>query len=209
MARYIDSVCRLCRREDEKLFLKAERCYTEKCAIERRKYAPGQHGQRRKGKVSNYGVQLREKQKARRIYGVMERQFRLYFERADRMRGVTGENLLQLLERRLDNVCFRLGFGGSRNEARQFVNHGHVLVDGKKVDIASYIVKPGQTVSVREKSRKVQRINESLEAAQRRGVPNWLALEPAAFTGTVNAVPASDDLESTINAQLIVELYSK
>lgn len=209
MARYTDSVCRLCRREDTKLFLKADRCYTEKCALERRRYAPGQHGQRRKGKESDYGVQLREKQKARRVYGILERQFRLYFQKADQMKGVTGDNLLILLERRLDNVVYRLGFAGSRQEARQLVSHGHFRIDGRKVNIPSMLVKPGQALSVREGSRKVPRILESLEAVERRGVPAWLELNKAGFEGKVSALPNPADLDASINAQLIVELYSK
>ena len=209
MARYTGSVCRLCRREDQKLFLKGDRCYTEKCAIERRRYPPGMHGQKRRRKESDYGLQLREKQKARRIYGIMERQFRQYFKKADRARGVTGEHLLSILERRLDNVIFRLGFAGSRREARQLVNHGHFKVNGRKVTISSFLVKVGQTIEVREKSRKVQRILDSLETVQRRGVPGWLEVDQENFRGVVNALPSGEDLEQTINAQLIVELYSK
>ncbi|MCZ7584566.1 MAG: 30S ribosomal protein S4 [Deltaproteobacteria bacterium] len=209
MARYVDSVCRLCRREDEKLFLKADRCYTEKCAIERRKYAPGIHGQRRRSKVSDYGVQLREKQKARRLYGIMERQFRQYFKRADKQKGVTGENLLVMLERRLDNVVYRMGFAGSRREARHLVNHGHFTVDGRKVNIASFLVKPGQTVVLREKSRKIARVADAIETVQRRGVPAWIEVDHQNFKGVVQSLPTGPELESTINAQLIVELYSK
>jgi small subunit ribosomal protein S4 len=209
LARYIDSVCRLCRREDEKLFLKGDRCYTEKCAIERRKYAPGQHGQRRRGKDSDYGIQLRQKQKARRIYGMMERQFRQCFKKAENQKGVTGENLLTLLERRLDNVVYRMGFAASRKEARHLVNHGHFIVDGRKVTISSYLVKQGQTVQVREKSRKIPRIVESMETVQRRGIPAWLEVDAPNFKGTLAAYPSGPEMESTINAQLIVELYSK
>ncbi len=209
MAKYVDSVCRLCRREDAKLFLKSDRCYTEKCALERRKYAPGQHGQRRRSKVSDYGVQLREKQKARRIYGVLERQFRNYFKKADKMKGITGDNLLLILERRLDNIVYRLGFAGSRREARQFVNHGLICVDGKKVDIASFLVKSGQSVSVREKSRKVARIQESLETVQRRGVPAWLEVDAEKFLGNFVSYPTGEELGAEVNAQLIVEFYSK
>ena len=209
MARYIDSVCRLCRREDEKLFLKADRCYTEKCAIERRKYAPGQHGQRRRGKESNYGIQLREKQKARRTYGIMERQFRQYFKKADNLKGITGDNLLTLLERRLDNVVYRMGFAGSRREARRLVNHGHFTVNGKKVTIPSYLVKQGEVIVVREKSRKIPRIVESMETVQRRGIPAWLEVDPANFKGVMAAYPTGPEMESNIKAQLIVELYSK
>jgi len=209
LARYIDSVCRLCRREDEKLFLKADRCYTEKCAIERRKYAPGQHGQRRRGKESNYGIQLREKQKARRTYGIMERQFRQYFKKADNLKGITGDNLLTLLERRLDNVVYRMGFAGSRREARRLVNHGHFTVNGKKVTIPSYLVKQGEVIVVREKSRKIPRIVESMETVQRRGIPAWLEVDPANFKGVMAAYPTGPEMESNIKAQLIVELYSK
>lgn len=210
MARYLDSVCRLCRREDIKLFLKSDRCYTEKCAMERRKYAPGVHSQsRRPRKVSDYGVQLREKQRARRTYGVLERQFRGYFKKADRMKGITGENLLVLLERRLDNVIYRMGFAGSRAEARQLVSHGHFFVEGRRVNIPSYLVKVGQTVSVREKSRKIARVVESLETVKRRGVPGWMEVNADKFEGTLLAYPASEELDSAINVQLIVELYSR
>ncbi len=209
MAKYVDSVCRLCRREDTKLFLKSDRCYTEKCALERRKYAPGQHGQRRRSKESDYGLQLREKQKARRIYGILERQFRNYFKKADKMKGVTGDNLLQILERRLDNIVYRMGFAGSRREARQIVNHGHIRVDGRKVDIPSFLVKSGQSVSVRDKSRKVARVLESLETVQRRSVPSWIEVDADNFQGQVLSYPAGEELGAEINAQLIVEFYSK
>jgi len=208
VARYIAAVCRQCRREGLKLFLKGERCYTDKCAIERRNYPPGEHGQARP-KFSEYSIQLREKQKLKRIYGVLERQFRRYFEMADRARGVTGETLLQLLERRLDNVVFRLGFASSRAEGRQLVRHGHFRVNGRKVDIPSYLIRPGDTVSVRERSRQVVRIQEALELAQRRGVPEWLEINPAAFSGTVKVLPLRADLTMPINEKLVVELYSK
>lgn len=208
MARYIGSVCRLCRRENDKLFLKGERCYTEKCAIERRTYPPGQHGQGRT-KFSEYGSQLREKQKVRRIYGMLERQFRRYFSEADRKKGVTGTQLLQLLESRLDNVVYRMGFSNSRSEARQLVLHGHFLVNGKKVTIPSYIVKAGQSVSVREQSRKVERINQALEAVARRGVPAWIQLSKDDYSGIYANQPTREDMSMPINEQLIVELYSK
>jgi small subunit ribosomal protein S4 len=208
VARYTGAVCRQCRREGLKLFLKGERCYTDKCAIERRNYPPGEHGQARP-KFSEYSIQLREKQKLKRIYGVFERQFRRYFEMADRGRGVTGETLLQILERRLDNIVYRLGFATSRAEARQLVRHGHFRVNGRKVDIPSYLVRPGDVVTVRERSRQVARIQEALELAQRRGVPDWLEVSPEAFTGTVKAIPARSDLTMPINEKLVVELYSK
>jgi small subunit ribosomal protein S4 len=191
-----------------KLFLKGERCYTDKCAIERRNYPPGEHGQARP-KFSEYSIQLREKQKLKRIYGVFERQFRRYFEMADRARGVTGETLLQILERRLDNIVYRLGFATSRAEARQLVRHGHFRVNGRKVDIPSYLVRPGDAVTVRERSRQVTRIQEALELAQRRGVPDWLEVVAETFTGTVKALPARADLTMPINEKLVVELYSK
>ena len=208
MARYTGAVCRQCRREGLKLFLKGERCYTDKCAIERRNYPPGEHGQARP-KFSEYSIQLREKQKLRRIYGVLEGQFRRYFAMADRARGVTGETLLQLLERRLDNIVYRLGFATSRSEARQLVRHGHFRVNGRKVNVPSYLVRVGDAVTVREKSRTVARITEALELAQRRGVPDWLAIDPATFTGTVKGFPARADLTMPINEKLVVELYSK
>jgi small subunit ribosomal protein S4 len=191
-----------------KLFLKGERCYTDKCAIERRNYPPGEHGQGRP-KFSEYSVQLREKQKLRRIYGVLEGQFRRYFAMADRSKGVTGENLLQLLERRLDNIVYRLGFANSRSEARQLVRHGHFLVNGRKVDVPSYLVRTGDSVTVREKSRKVARIQEALELAQRRGIPEWLEMTAEEFAGRVKAYPTRNDLTMPINEKLVVELYSK
>ncbi len=208
MARYTGPVCRQCRREGLKLFLKGERCYTDKCAIERRNYPPGEHGQARP-KFSEYSIQLREKQKLKRIYGVFERQFRRYFQMADRARGVTGETLLQILERRLDNIVYRLGFSTSRAEARQLVRHGHFRVNGRKVNIPSYLIKPGDVVTVRERSRQVARIQEALELAQRRGVPDWLEVVAESFTGTVKALPARADLTMPINEKLVVELYSK
>ena len=208
MARYRDSVCRLCRREGLKLFLKGERCYTDKCAIERRNYPPGDHGQAR-SKFSEYAIQLREKQKVKRMYGLLEGQFRLYFRLAERQKGVTGENLLLLLERRLDNMIYRMGFATSRAEARQLVRHGHFTVDAHKVDIPSYLVRPGQVVSVKERSRKVTRIVEALEQAERRGVPDWLEVSKDNFTGQVKSLPGRIELTTPINEKLIVELYSK
>ena len=208
MARYTDSVCRLCRREGAKLFLKGERCYTDKCAIERRNYPPGQHGQAR-SKFSEYAVQLREKQKVKRMYGLLEDQFRRYFELAERQKGITGENLLILLEQRLDNMAYRMGFATSRSEARQLVRHGHLRVDGKKVDIPSYRLKPGQVVSVRERSRSVVRIVEALEQAERRGVPDWLEVQKDTFSARVKALPTRAELTMPINEKLVVELYSK
>jgi small subunit ribosomal protein S4 len=208
VARYTGAVCRHCRREGLKLFLKGERCYTDKCAIERRNYPPGEHGQARP-KFSEYSIQLREKQKLRRIYGVLERQFRRYFAMADRGKGVTGEALLQLLERRLDNIVYRLGFATSRAEARQLVRHGHFRVNGRKVDVPSYLVRPGDAITVRERSRQVACIREALELAQRRGVPDWLEMNPEAFAGSVKALPARADLTMPINEKLVVELYSK
>ena len=208
MARYTGAVCRLCRREGLKLFLKGERCYTDKCAIERRNYPPGEHGQARL-KFSEYSVQLREKQKLRRMYGVLEGQFRRYFAMAERAKGVTGETLLQLLERRLDNTVYRIGFATSRAEARQLVRHGHFRVNGRKVNVPSYLVRAGDTVTVRDRSQKVARIQESLELAQRRGVPDWLEITPESFAGRVKSLPARSDLTMPINEKLVVELYSK
>jgi small subunit ribosomal protein S4 len=208
VARYIGPVCRLCRREGIKLFLKGERCYTDKCAIERRSYPPGQHGQGR-SKSTEYSLQLREKQKLKRIYGVLESQFRRVFGLAERRRGITGENLLLLLESRLDNMVYRMGFAPSRSEARQLVRHGHFLVNQRRVTIPSYFVKPGDEIQVREPSRKVVRIQESLELAQRRGVPEWLEVNKDAFAGRVRALPTRAELTLPINEQLIVELYSK
>lgn len=208
MARYTGPSCRLCRRENTELFLKGERCYTDKCAIKRRNYPPGQHGQGRP-KVSNYGIQLREKQKVRRIYGVLEKQFRGYFEEADRMKGVTGENLLSLLERRLDNVVYRLGFASSRTEARILVRHNHFTLNGRKANIPSIQLKAGDVVELKEKSRKIACINESLDAVVRRGVPQWLELDKDGFKGAVKLLPVREDVTMPIQEQLIVELYSK
>ncbi|MFZ3207918.1 MAG: 30S ribosomal protein S4 [Geobacteraceae bacterium] len=208
MARYTGPSCRLCRRESTELFLKGERCYTDKCAIKRRSYPPGQHGQARV-KVSSYGVQLREKQKVRRIYSILEKQFRSYFEKADRMKGVTGENLLFLLERRLDNIVYRLGFASSRIEARLMVRHGHFTLNGRKANIPSIQAKVDDVVELREKSRKIASINESLEGVVRRGIPQWLELEKDAFKGRIKVLPVREDITAPIQEQLIVELYSK
>jgi len=208
VARNTDPVCRMCRREGMKLFLKGERCFTDKCAIERRNYPPGQHGQGRH-KFSEYSVQLREKQKVKRIYGVFERQFRRYFALAERAKGVTGEALLTTLERRLDNIVYRMSFANSRAEARQLVRHGHFTVNGRKVTIPSYLVSVGDKITVRERSQKIARIVEALELSQRRGVPDWLEVNRESFTGTVKALPQRSDLTMPINERLIVELYSK
>lgn len=208
MARYTGPSCRLCRRENMELFLKGERCYTDKCAIKRRNYPPGQHGQGR-SKVSDYGVQLREKQKVRRIYGVLEKQFRSFFEKADRMKGVTGENLLFLMERRLDNIVYRLGFASSRTEARQLIRHGHFTLNGRKINIPSIQGKVGDVVELRQKSRKVASINESLEGVVRRGIPQWLELEKDAYKAVIKSLPVREDITMPIQEQLIVELYSK
>lgn len=209
MARYIGSVCRLCRRENMKLFLKGDRCYSDKCAIERRPYPPGEHGQGRRHKQSEYSRQLREKQKVKRMYGLLEKQFRRTFGKAERIAGVTGENLLSLLERRFDNAVFRCGFASTRTEARQLIRHGHLRVDGRKVDIPSFQIKPGQVIDVRAKSRTLERINDSLAAANRAGVPSWLDIEADEYKGTVKALPARADISAAIEEQLIVELYSK
>ncbi|HOK05942.1 MAG TPA: 30S ribosomal protein S4 [Syntrophales bacterium] len=208
MARYRESVCRLCRREGIKLFLKGDRCYSEKCSYERREYAPGDHGQMRR-KPSDYGLQLREKQKLKRIYGLLEKQFRGYFEKADRQKGITGNNLLLLLERRLDNLVFRMGFATSRTEARQLVRHNHFTVNGKKVNIPSYLVKIGDEIQVREGSRQVARIVEAMETVARRGVPHWLELDRENFKGIVKTFPAREDLTMPVQEQMVVELYSK
>ena len=208
MARYCDAVCRLCRREGAKLFLKGDRCFSPKCAIERRSYPPGQHGQGR-ARFSDYGVQLREKQKVKRMYGLMENQFVRTMRQASRMKGRAGENLLSLLERRLDNVVFRMGFATSRAEARQLVRHGHFAVDGKRATIASMQLKPGATVTVVEGSRKVARIAGALEALEGRSVPQWLETNKEGFEGTVKSMPVREDITMPIQEQLIVELYSR
>ena len=209
MARYIGPVCRLCRREGIKLFLKGERCYTDKCAIEKRNTPPGQHGRARKAKMVGYGVQLREKQKVKRTYGVLENQFRRYFEAADRQKGITGQLLLQMLERRLDNVVYRLGFATSRPQARQLVRHGHFLVNGKKVDIPSFAVRLGDTVTVRQASAENAMIQHAMEEVKGRGVPEWLLLDAGAFSGRVSSLPTREQINLPAQEQLIVELYSK
>ncbi len=208
MSRYRGSVCRQCRRENMKLFLKGDRCFSDKCSFDRRGYPPGQHGQRRM-KHSDYGIQLREKQKVRRIYGIGEKQFRIIFRKADSLKGITGETLLSLLERRLDNVVFRLGFTSSRTQGRHFVRHNHFTVNGKKVNIPSYIIKAGDVVELKEKSKKVQAIADSLDTVVRRGVPQWLELDKDGFKGVVKGMPAREDITLPIQEQLIVELYSK
>lgn len=208
MARYTGPQCRLCRRETEKLFLKGSRCYTEKCAVERRQYPPGQHGQRR-GKLSDYGVQLREKQKVRNTYSVLEKQFRKYFFKAERKKGVTGEVLLQLLETRLDNIAYRMGFAPNRNSARQLVGHGHFLVNGKPVNIPSYHVKVGDVVEVKGPSREVDMIKESISRVEQRGIPSWMELDLQNFRGKVTQIPAREDIQLVAQEQMIVELYSK
>lgn len=208
MARYRGSVCRLCRREGTKLFLKGDRCYSEKCAVDRRNYPPGQHGQGRP-RFSDYGVQLREKQKVKRMYGLLENQFAATVRRAARMKGRAGDNLLALLERRLDNVVFRLGFATSRAEARQLVRHGHFLVDGRKTDVPSFLTRPGMKIALREKSHEVARIVGALDTLESRAVPQWLEVEKEAFQGTVKALPMREDVTMPIEEQLIVELYSR
>ena len=208
MARYTGAVCRLCRREGEKLFLKGDRCYTEKCAVDRRTYPPGQHGQGRR-KESEYGLHLREKQKVRRIYGVLERQFERYYARAARQKGITGENLLQLLEMRLDNIVYRMGLGASRAQARQLVLHGHIAVNGRKVDIPSYELQPGDVVSVRENSRNLQLVKDNVEAAAGRTMPEWMDVNLAQLEGKILAVPTRDQMDISVQEHLIVEYYSR
>ena len=209
MARNLDAKCRQCRREGEKLFLKGEKCYTDKCAIERRSYAPGQHGQKSGMRLSDYGKQLREKQKTRRIYGLLERQFRKTYAEASRSKGVTGERLLQLLETRLDNVAYRMGFGASRNEARQVVRHNGILVNGRRVNIPSYQVRPGDVIEVAAGAKAHLRVKASAEAAESRGIPEWLEVDAKALKGTFKSLPARADLPSTVNENMIIELYSK
>ncbi len=209
MARNTGASCRQCRRENLKLFLKGDRCYSDKCAFERRAYAPGQHGQARFRKMSDYAVQLREKQKVKRLYGMLEGQFHRTFITAERMKGVTGENLLSLLERRLDNTIFRLGIACSRTQARQIVRHNHILVNGKKVNVPSFVVAVGDTITVKEKSRQNQALIDNLEAVARRGVPGWLELDKNNFQGTVKSIPQREEITAPIQEQLIVELYSK
>ena len=209
MARNLDAKCRQCRREGEKLFLKGEKCFTAKCAIERRSYAPGQHGQKSGARLSDYGKQLREKQKTRRTYGVLERQFRKTYFEASRSKGVTGERLLQLLETRLDNMAYRMGFGASRTEARQVVRHNGILVNGKRVNIPSYQVRPGDVIEVANKAKEQLRIKASAQAAEGRGFPEWLEVDSKALKGTFKSLPARADLSSSVNESLIIELYSK
>jgi len=209
MARYVDAVCRLCRREAMKLFLKGERCYTEKCAIEKRNFPPGQHGKSRRVKLAGYGVQLREKQKVKRLYGVLEDQFRRYFETADRQRGITGETLLQLLERRLDNVAYRMGLATSRPQARQLVRHGHLQINGRKVDIPSYSVRVGDVLAVRPGSRQSTALLHALEEVKGRGVPQWLSFDADQMSGRIISLPTREQINLPVQEQLIVELYSK
>jgi len=209
LARYTGSSCRLCRRENLKLFLKGDRCYGDKCAFERRPYPPGQHGQRRGGKFSDYRLQLREKQKVKRIYGALERKFRRYYYQAEKQKGITGTNLLILLECRLDNTVYRMGFASSRKQARQLVRHNHFLVNNKKVNVPSYQVKVGDVVQVKEGSRKAPPILEAMETVIRRGIPNWIEVEKESFKGTLKVIPNREDLTMPIQEQLIIELYSK
>ena len=209
MARYIGPVCRLCRREGMKLFLKGERCYTEKCAIEKRNVPPGQHGRARRAKIVGYGIQLREKQKVKRTYGVLENQFRRYFEAADRQKGITGALLLQMLERRLDNVIYRLGFATSRPQGRQLVRHGHFTVNGRKVDIPSYAVRQGDLVAVRQRSGENPAIQHAMEEVKGRGIPDWLLIDPSALAGRISSLPTREQINLPVQEQLIVELYSK
>lgn len=209
MGRYTDAVCRQCRREGEKLFLKGDRCYSDKCAVERKNYSPGMHGQGRRQKVSEYGLQLREKQKTRRIYGVLEKQFRNYFDKADRQQGITGENLLILLERRLDNVVYRLGFAASRKEARQLITHGHFTINGKKASIPSMLVKVNDVIQVKEKSKELAKFQEIKEQAAYKTPPEWLSVDVENLTGRVLAYPVREQIDTPVNEQLIVELYSR
>jgi len=209
LARYRESVCRHCRREGIKLFLKGEKCYTEKCTFDRKSYAPGQHGQSRRSKPSDYGMQLREKQKVKRIYGVLERQFRKYFQIADRAKGITGENLLSILERRLDNVVYRLNFSSSRKQARQLVTHGHFLVNGKKVDIPSFLVKKGDVIEVKEKSKNLSAILSSTELVKKNPPPSWLLFNTDKLEGRIAAFPNRAEIQLPINEKFIVEIYSK
>ncbi|MDR1570459.1 MAG: 30S ribosomal protein S4 [Oscillospiraceae bacterium] len=208
MARYTGSVCRLCRREGQKLFLKGDKCYSQKCVFGHRPTPPGQHGQARQRKMSEYGIQLREKQKARRAYGVLETQFHRYYEHASNMKGVTGENLLQLLERRLDNVIYRVGLGSSRAQARQFVRHGHIYINGAKVDIPSYLVKAGEVITLRARSKEIEHF-KALREGTGRIVPKWLTFDAENLTATVAALPAREDVDLSIQEHLIVELYSR
>lgn len=208
MARYIGALCRICRREGEKLFLKGDRCYTEKCAVERRKYPPGQHGQGYR-KLSDYGVQLREKQKVRKMYGIQERQFRTYFYEAERKKGITGEVLLQLIESRLDTIVFRMGFAPNRRRARQIIGHGHIFVNGKNVNLPSYSIREGDLVEIKESSRDMPEIVDSLSKSEHRGIPGWVEVDAANFRGKVIHIPSRDEIQLPVQEQLIVELYSK
>lgn len=208
MARYTESVCRLCRREGIKLYLKGDRCFSEKCAVDKRPFPPGQHGQGRR-RNSEYGQQLREKQKARRFYGVLEKQFEAYYEEAARRQGITGDNLLRILESRLDNVVYRLGFGASRPEARQLVRHGHFLVNGRRVDIPSYMTKPGDVIAIREKSQGLERIKVLVENAETRTIPAWLELDVANKSGRIVRVPVREEIDTPVTEQMIVEHYSR
>lgn len=208
MARYTEAQCRLCRREAMKLYIKGDRCYSDKCALERRNYPPGQHGQGR-GKLSDYGLQLREKQKIKRMYGLVEKQFKSYFKEADRQKGVTGTNFLVLLERRLDNTVYRLGFANSRSQARQLVRHSHFLINGRKVNIPSYLLRPGDTVAVVPGSRDLASINESMGALPRRGLPPWLDLDTTQYEGTFKVYPTREEMNLPVQEQLVVEFYSK
>jgi len=211
MARYVEAVCKLCRREEEKLYLKGEKCFTDKCPVSRRPYAPGMHGKRGqfRRKMSDYGLQLREKQKARRVYGLLEAQFRRYFENAERQKGVTGENLLRMLEMRLDNVVYRLGFGASRPQARQVVRHGHIEVNGRKINIPSYQVKPGDVVAVRERSKRLGEFRDLGKALENHGTPDWLSLDAARLAGRVVSAPTREVIDIPLREQLIVEYYSR
>lgn len=208
MARYTEALCRLCRREGEKLFLKGDRCYTDKCAVERRKYAPGEHGQRRR-KLSDYALQLKEKQKARETYGILEKQFKIYFYMANKKKGVTGSNLLQLLERRFDNAVYRLGFASNRRQARQLVLHGHFTVNDKKVNIPSCLLRPGDIIGLREKSRKLKVIEENVSKIEHRGAPSWVEMDVNNLKGKILHYPSRDEIDLPIKEQLIIELYSK
>ena len=209
MGRYTDSICRQCRREGEKLFLKGDRCYSEKCAVEKRAYVPGQHGQGRRSKPTEYGIQLREKQKTKRIYGLMEKQFRNYYRKADRQQGITGANLLILLERRFDNVVYRLGFAASRKEARQLVNHGHFTINGKRADIPSMLLREDDVVQVKEGSRNSAKFQEIKEQAAYKTPPEWLSVDVDNLIGKVLAKPTREQIDTAVNEQLIVELYSR
>jgi len=208
MSRYTEARCKLCRREGIKLFLKGGRCYTPKCAVERRAYAPGQHGQKRK-KLTQYAIQLREKQKLRRIYGLSESQFKSYFRSAEKQKGISGENFLIMLERRLDNTLFRMGFASSRQQSRQFISHGHILVNGRKVNIPSYLVKPGQVIELKEKTQSNPLVRTSIEVSNQGRQYNWLKTEPEKFRGEIIGLPTRQDIDAPVNEQLVVEFYSK